>query len=507
MHLSEPKDAAAGTASSVGADGATVSLAPPSLGSAAHRAARNAAAVAAAEISGKVATLAYTIAAARTLGPDDFGVFAYAVSFSLLVATIPAWGFDPILVQRGSADPAKIRVLFSETLTWRTALAVPVFGAAALAGFATRPDSRSAVALLVVLAASMVDVYGDAGRSAAAALERQGGTSKAFLVQRISTAILAISALVLGFGVIGLCLAYLAGSLIGIIGVAVALRRLGVGFDLRSVNREGMARTGRLSVAIGLDTVVSLLLFRVDQVILGALKGDAAVGEYAAAYRLLETVLFLSWAVGRAVLPSMSSRPDGRRVGRGFEQAVAAVALVYVPFGVLLLMEAEPAIRLLYGSAYAAAGAPIARWLAPAPLLFAMSYLGAYALLAQDRRWAMFGTSFAAAAFNVGANFLLIPSLSGTGAAIATTTSFGVETVATLALLVPAVGWIRLDRALVLPAVASAAMAVAVATLRTNVLVEAAVGGVVYLGVWYVLARWRSPDQLAIIRSVIPWRR
>ncbi|HEX9312638.1 MAG TPA: polysaccharide biosynthesis C-terminal domain-containing protein, partial [Actinomycetota bacterium] len=189
------------------------------------------------------------------------------------------------------------------------------------------------------------------------------------------------------------------------------------------------------------------------------------------------------------------------------EQAVAAVALVYVPFGVLLLMEAEPAIRLLYGSAYAAAGAPIARWLAPAPLLFAMSYLGAYALLAQDRRWAMFGTSFAAAAFNVGANFLLIPSLSGTGAAIATTTSFGVETVATLALLVPAVGWVRLDRALVLPAVASAAMAVALATLRTNVLVEAAVGGVVYLGVWYVLARWRSPDQLAIIRSVIPWRR
>ena len=53
-------------------------------------------------------------------------------------------------------------------------------------------------------------------------------------------------------------------------------------------------------MALGVDTVVAMALFRIDQVLLGAMKGDAAVGVYAAAYRLLETMLFVSWAVAAA---------------------------------------------------------------------------------------------------------------------------------------------------------------------------------------------------------------
>src|SRR5437870_3807839 len=56
-------------------------------GPATRRAAVNAAVVAAAQIAGKVAGLAYTIAAVRILGERQFGTFAYAMSFCLLVAT------------------------------------------------------------------------------------------------------------------------------------------------------------------------------------------------------------------------------------------------------------------------------------------------------------------------------------------------------------------------------------------------------------------------------------
>ena len=54
-----------------------------------------------------------------------------------------------------------------------------------------------------------------------------------------------------------------------------------------------------------------------DAVLLAVLAGDQAVGKYAAAYRLFETVLFLSYAVVGSVAPLMYARAADRgEVGR-----------------------------------------------------------------------------------------------------------------------------------------------------------------------------------------------
>ncbi len=471
-----------------------------------RRAARNALAVSAAQVAGKVATLAYTIAAARVLGAHDFGTFAYALSFALLVATLPSWGFDPLLVQRGSRDPREIPRLLSETLVWRTAIAVPVFGAAAIASVALRPDSESAVTFVLILVAIAVEVYADAGHAAAAALQNQTWTSASLVVQRFLTAALAVASLALGFDLAGLAVAYLAGSVAGAAGVALSVRRLGVSLDFRAVNRRGLWDTARMSIAIGIDTVISLALFRIDQVMLGALKGDAAVGVYAAAYRLLETVLFVSWAVAKAVFPVMSASTHSWRVRRGVEQGLAAVGLLYVPFGVGLLIEAEPVLRVLYGHHYAVTGTLSVRWLAMAPLVFAAAYLGAYGLLARERRWQVVTVSLVALGVNVGLNLVLIPAFSSTGAAAATTLSYLVEALVTFALLAPDTGWPRLARGLAPSTVASGAMAIVLLVVRAGLAVEVPLGVALYVAAWYPLARWWTPEQLALIATFLPRR-
>jgi O-antigen/teichoic acid export membrane protein len=472
-----------------------------------RRTARNAAVVAAAEVAGKVATLVFTVAAARTLGTTGFGAFSYALSFSLLVATLPSGGFGPILVQRGSADPRRLPQLLSELLVWRTGIAIPVFLGSALAGFALEPDVRSVPAFLLILAATMVDLYSDAGRSVAGALQRQGGVSAALIVQRFATAVLAVTALALGFGLVGLAATYLAGTVIGATGVLLSVRRMGVRFDLRSMERRSFLQTGRMSVAVGIDTMVALALFRVDQVILGSMKGTHAVGLYAAAYKLLETVLFLSWAVARAVYPVMSSANDRWRVRRGVEQGIAAMAFLYVPFGVALWLDAHQILQLLYAGAYSGpAAVTITRWLAASPMLFGMAYLSSYGLLARDRRWwAAWGT-IAAAAINVGLNLALIPHLGGTGAAIATLVAYAAETVLVLALCVPVMGWVRVDRALAVPLVAAALMAGALIVAPSTLAVQVPVGLAVYGIAWLALARWFAREQLAVIRSLLPGR-
>lgn len=472
-----------------------------------RRAARDAAVLSIAEIAGKIATLAFTIAAARILTTEDFGAFAYALAFSLLVAAIPTWGFDPLLTQRGSAEPGRLSTHFSETIAWRTALTIPVFLAAGAAGFAQRPNVSSGIALVLVLAAGLIDNYSHAGRAAASAKQDQFGMAVALVAQRMVTAVLAIGALVAGGGLVGLSAAYLVGTAVGLVGVWMSLRQLGVGPTRQGLTREGLLRTGRMSVSVGIAVVISMVLFRVDQLILEALKGEAALGTYAAAYRLFETVLFVSWAMRRTIFPVISAGTETWRLKRGLEQGVAALAVLYVPFGVGIWVEAGPILNLLYGEPYATAAASAARWLAPSPIFFAISYLAGAVLLARERRWLNTAGVAIAAAFNVGANLILIPRLSGTGAAIATTTSYALLSVLLLAFAFPEVGLVRLDRSVALPVIAAAVMGAVLAAAPLPIVPEVLLGIVIYSGLWLMVASRWAPEQVSVIRAVLPWRR
>jgi O-antigen/teichoic acid export membrane protein len=475
-------------------------------GPATRKAARNAVMVSAALMAGKVATLAYTIAAARVLGTQKFGLFAYALSISLLIATLPSWGFDSLLLQRGSKEPGALNRFLTETLVWRTIVAVPVFGGAAIAAIVTQPDGTALVTFLLVLVATAIDTYSDAGYAVAAARQDQRWTSAALAAQRFVTAGLAVGALALGFSLVGLAVCYLAGSVVSGIGVLWSVRRLGVRVDRSSVNRRGMAATARTSVALGVDTVISLALFRIDQVLLGVMKGDGAVGVYAAAYRLLETVLFVSWAVAKAVFPVMSASTESWRVRRGVEQGLAAIGVLYIPFGVGLAVEGHAVLELLYGHPFAVHGTAAVEWLSGAPFVFAAAYLGSYALLSKERRWKVVGSSLGALVVNVATNLALIPAFSAAGAAAATTLSYLAQTILVFALLVPDIGVPRVLRGLAPATVAAGLMAALLVPLHAGLAVEIPAGVAVYGIAWFLLARWWTPEQVAVIASLAPGR-
>src|SRR3954469_1617495 len=261
---------------------------------------------------------------------------------------------------------------------------------------------------------------------------------------------------------------------------------------------------GRVSVALAIDTVLSLALFRVDQVILGAMKGTAELGLYAAAYKLLETVLFVAWAMVRAVYPVMSASKDPERVRKGVEAGIAALAVLYIPFGVALFVDAPQILTTLYGPEYAGA-ADVTRWLAASPMLFAIGFLYSYGLVSRERRWRAAWGTIAAAALNLALNFALIPHFGAVGAAAAPTVSYLVEAGVLGVLAYPVFGWPRLGRALAIPTVAAAVMCAALLAVPDGIVLQVAVGVVVYAAAWFPLARWLAPEQISVLRSVVPF--
>ncbi len=470
-----------------------------------ERAGRNAAAMAVAEVLGKLGTFAYTLLAARELGKGDFGAFAYAVSFSLLVTSVPVWGFDPVVVQEGSRDRSRLPKLVTELLVWRAGLGLPVFAALGFVAAQDRPTTRATVALALALLAGLCDVYSESNRSAAAALRDQLGVARALALQRLATAVLAVGALFAGLGLVGVAGAYALGALGGALVSSREVRRLGLRLTPRDLTWEGLGQMGRRSVVFGVGSLVGVVLFRIDAVLLATLKDDAAVGAYAAAYRLLETVLFVSWAVGKALFPVMAADPQPGPVRSALGKGLGALGAVYVPFAVGLAVMAGPVVRLLYGGEYGADTVAVTRWLAPAPLIFAVSYLANYALVAMGKARQAVVVGTLVAVLNVVANLLLIPVFGVVGSAITTTASYAVEAAVILVLTGSVLGGrVKLARALGPALLAAAVMAgvIALPGIRQTVLVAVPVACAVYAISWLAITKRLAPDQLQLLASL-----
>jgi O-antigen/teichoic acid export membrane protein len=458
------------------------------------------------EVVGKLGTLVIVVGAARTLPLGDFGIFAVALGVGALAAVIPSWGFDNLLVQRGAVEPAVLPKLLAELVVLRCALTAAVLAAAGAVAVAAGVRGQVLLAAGCVVLACLAETVADAFRAVAVACEAPTVVATAQLIQRGTTAVLVLAALLVVPSLIAVSLAYLAGTAIGVLVTALGTARLGIRPQWSYLRWTGIAQFSRASRSGGLHVVASMALFRIDTVLLAALAGAAAAGRYAAAYRLLETVIFVAWTVARSVFPIMASSPQTWRVRRGAERGLVVLASVFLPYMALLWCRGADVMRVLYGDSLPIGDVVVLAWLAPAPLLFGAGYLAAYVLMADGPNARVLLGSVGALIINVALNLVLIPGYGPVGAAAATSVSYAVQ----VALLYPAAGRRAGRPALLrplLPAAVASAAAGGVLLLVAPFWPALLLAAVVYLVVGLWLAARLDPEQVGVIRGLLGQRR
>ncbi|MDQ1684891.1 MAG: hypothetical protein QOC82_1628 [Frankiaceae bacterium] len=441
------------------------------------------------QLIGKASTLAWTLVAARELTRSGYGVFFYAYALAGLASAVAEWGYDPVLIERVSRDPDRVDADYTNAQAAQTALAVPAFTVAAVLAAASPRAGSDRLAVVLVCLAVLFDLWTDTARAVGSALRNQVPTSRALVVQRGVTAAAAIVTLVLGGGVLGLCAAFLGGSAVGVAAHHRALRGLGVRLRPRAVRLATLVATTRDCATLGVTVVVLMALFRLDAVLLGVFKGNAAVGAYAVAYRLFETTLFLTFSVQGATFPVMAAAEDPSVVGREVSRGIALAGSVYAMFFAVCLCDAPGVIRLLFGPEYTHVSAGALRWLAAAPLCYLAAALATSALQAVRRRLLILASSLVALAVNVALNLVLIPRMSGTGAALATTVSYAVLAAVAMGGLARAGVRVPLLRALLPPVLTGAATAGALLALPLPTVADVAVAVAAVALMWLVAQR------------------
>jgi len=164
------------------------------------------------------------------------------------------------------------------------------------------------------------------------------------------------------------------------------------------------------------------LTFRIDIFFLKLFAGMPAVGLFQSVHRYILIIQIVPVAVTQAIFPSlsrMSAEHSSRLYGRVFFLLNACASAVVM----INLMFHEPLVLLLFGPAYSPAYQALII-LAPVSIFLFLDYLNTLALTALKRQRFLVISGSAALVCNTLLDYLLIPTLGLSGAAIGTLSGY-----------------------------------------------------------------------------------
>jgi O-antigen/teichoic acid export membrane protein len=376
-----------------------------------------------ADIGSKIATAALYIVVARKLGASEFGVYAFALSFVGVVTALGTFGQDIVLTREVSRDHGRLEEYFSNAMVARAMFSLPPLLIAAFVAFVAGMSAHTLVVIVILGFGFTGDYLVQVPFAVFQSFERLGLVAVVLIAQRWITTAAAVAALYLGAGLVAVVALYAAGSLMATaLGILMMYRY--IGRPHLQVDFAGAWRVTREALPIGVALVALTVLFRVDMAMLAIYKPTSQVGQYGAAYKLLETTAFFSWAVNVAVLPSLSrlSTRTTPHVGDVYQRGLKLVIAITLPVAVGAVVLAAPVISLVYGPNYAPAAKALAL-LAPTIALFPISALSSQLFFAQGRRPTVAIVYALVALENIALNLVIIPRYSLQGAAAGTSIS------------------------------------------------------------------------------------
>ncbi len=258
-----------------------------------------------ADIGSKLATAVLYLLVARKAGASQFGVFTFAMSFAGIAVTLGQFGQEVVLIREVARDREQLDRYYSDALSSKLILSIPpLLVAVAVASVAGMRSQTLAVVLLMGLG-FIGDYLISVSFAVFQAYERLNLLPVVLISQRWLTTAVAATALFLGMGIVTVAAIYAIGAVMAAALAAVLLFRTvarpKLHFDL-----QGALQITRTATPVGLGLVAIFLLARIDTSMLAIFSSSREVGQYSAAYRLLETTAFVTWAVNTAVLPRMS---------------------------------------------------------------------------------------------------------------------------------------------------------------------------------------------------------
>jgi len=412
-------------------------------------------------VVGVVVTAGGSIALARLLTPEVFGLYAILVFVITAGVRASELGLGAALIQRRDLDPAAaLGVAFTATFGLALALGAAIAAAAPLV--AQWPGVSSDVTAPVRWLALLV-VLSSLRMPAMVLLERRLAYLPLTVAETADTVTfhaVAIAAAIAGAGLWSFVMGALAARVVNLVVLWGAARwRPTLRWswrELAPVMKFGILFQGSILVAIAGDAVVPIFVT--------AWSGVTGVGFLNWAATLAFLPLQVVSIAGRVLFPALSSlQADTERFAEATARALNRVTAVLYPAAALLLAGADPAVRLIFGEAWLPA-IPAVRCFCLSAIIGGTSTIFVHALYSLGRADIVFRLNIANAVLLWVITLVLVPWLGFVGFAVASA-SLACAGVSYTALSVRRLAPVRVLPAVRVPLAASLGSAAVLAAL------------------------------------------
>lgn len=358
---------------------------------------------------------------ARYLGPEQFGLFSYAQSFTFLFAAIATLGLDGIVIRELIKDDSRFNVLMG------TAFFLKLIGAALLfpilffaIGF-TNNNSFTNWLIFIIASSTIfqsfnvIDFY-----CQSKVLSKYVAWSNGILLffsSAIKVVLILSDAPLLYFVYV-----VLLDSLVLSLGlIYFYTKKMHLGFSSWRFDFGTAIELLKDSWPLILSSIVVSIYMKIDQVMIKEMMDAEAVGQYAAAVRLSEVWYFIPVTIVGSVFPAIINAKKISIDLYYFRIKKLYTLMIWMAISIALPMTflSKYIILLLYGNDYELAGNVLMIHIWTGVFVFLGVAFSQY-LISENLAMKSFYRTATGATVNISLNFLLIPYYGIVGAAVAT---------------------------------------------------------------------------------------
>lgn len=370
-----------------------------------------------------VAGLFVGIWVARYLGPEQFGIFSYALAFTSLFSGVAKLGLDSLVVRDLVNEPEKRDVYLGTAFWLKLAGAFITLAFIAFATLFTSNDHTTNVYIFIIASGTVfqsfevVDFYFQSqvlSKFVSICKLTQLLVSSAFKLYFIFTGadlfwFVVVSLIDQSTLALSLCIAYYYQKLGGFYRY----------FDM-SVAKQLLKNSWPLILS-GLAVTVYM---RIDQVMIKEMLGEREVGLYSVAVRLSEVWYFIPVIITNSLFPAIANakKISHKLYYQRLQRLTTLMTWLAIAITLPMIYLADSIVSLLYGHNYQEAGAVLVIHIWGAVFIFLGIASGVFFTVENQTNKSLYRTLLGGIS-NVLLNLVLIPHYGINGAAMATVLS------------------------------------------------------------------------------------
>ena len=281
-----------------------------------------------------VMLVALTMIAGRWLPASEYGKFSFALALATIVETLMDIGLGPVTVRTVARDGEGAGTLFRHVLGLKIAWGALGLIALLIAAPLMRSDPTVIRACYLLGISSTIRSYLLSARGLLQGLNRFDLEAITVVADRLLLLVLGVLALVGGYGIYGLSLAFVLARLLMFAIVTLIVKRV-TGSARPTYNRAVWMELQTAALPLGFFLITLTLYTYIDTVILGIMRTDAETGWYAASYRVYEGLMYAPSVMAAVLTPRFSYLfvHDGDALRTLFRRSLGASAVLAIAVG------------------------------------------------------------------------------------------------------------------------------------------------------------------------------